>query len=272
MDLRGLFPLAAALGLLAPSVRAQSTNSCRHFTALDGLAETACQSGAAGPTGDVLIRHPHTNTVSLFDGYKFSTLPGPPELNPVYQSPGAQLWTVARDGLREFRNGEWELIPLAPVAAHFRAGRTNEILLRPVRHGRLLVLMPGELLQVTAESVDDVRVESLLVAAEVSLGTFTNLATLRSGALCVFGTTGFARCRQNFRALLPGDEWEITPVIPDYFVADDSGGVVWRADDSGLTRCAPMIWQTVPDGGNPREAQSEIRNPQSAIFIGLQRR
>jgi len=272
MELRGLLLVtAAALGLLTPPAGAQATNHWRIFTASDGLAETACLSVTPGANGDVLVRHPALDAISLFDGYSFTAIPGPGgRRHRVYESPSGQLWTVAPEGLRELREGEWSPVPVAPVAEHFRAERTNEIVLLPVRQGRVLVLLPDELLQVVVENSDHSRTESLLLARQASLGEFRTMIAARNGALWIAGKSGYAKSLQPFRALTPDGKWETTSEMPFEFsermvapssaipgsatVADrvgDAGGVIWLATSAGLARCAPPIWERQPGAQPP---------------------
>jgi len=262
MELRGsLLLIAAMLGLLTASTSAQATNHWRYFTTADGLAQSACLSITPGPNGDVLLRHPDTNTISLFDGFNATQIPGPDEgRRRVFESPGGQLWTVTSRGLFEFHDGNWTLVAVTPVAEHLRARRTEEILLLPVRQGRVLILLPDELLQITVESSGNANAENLVRADAIALGVFTNMFAGRGGALLLAGRTGFARSQQPFRALTPEARWEVSTNLPADFpepslarlippgnlqVLDrvqSPGEVVWLSTPNHLARYTPPLW------------------------------
>jgi len=147
---RAMLLALAALATLASVVSAATTNQWRTFTVADGLPENACVSVTLGASGNVLVRHPHTNVITLFDGYEATVVPAPGIIrHRVYESPGGQLWTFWSDGLLELRNGTWLAHPVPQIASLFAAGRTNEVALLPVRQGHVLILVPDELLQLT---------------------------------------------------------------------------------------------------------------------------
>src|SRR6185436_11841609 len=149
-------------------------------TKADGLPENACVSVTIGAGGNVLVRHAKANIISVFDGYEITSFPAPgPNRSRVYESPGGQLWTVAPEGLQEFREGEWVLYRVREIAAHFRAGSTNAILLYPVRQGRVLILLPDRLLQLNAEDPEHTQVELLRRADQTPLRAFTFMKLAR---------------------------------------------------------------------------------------------
>jgi hypothetical protein len=152
MALRGvILGFAGALGALGQLAAAPTTNHWRSFTKADGLPENACVSVTVGAGGNILVRHARAADVTVFDGYEFFSVAAPDtNRSRIYESPGGQLWTVTRDGLLEFRDNDWLPHPVPQVAAHFRAGDTNEIRLQPVRQGRVLIFLPGETLQLDA--------------------------------------------------------------------------------------------------------------------------
>jgi len=151
----------AALMTLAQMACSAATNQWRTFTIADGLPENACVSVTTGASGNVLVRHANTNVISLFDGYTVTLVPAPgTNRNRVYESPGGQLWTVWSRGLEEFRDGAWLAHPVPQISAHFAIGRTNEIILAPLRQGRVLILLPDELLQFTVQEPGHAQIES----------------------------------------------------------------------------------------------------------------
>jgi len=161
--MRSLAPLLALTAALAglTATAGEATNAWRLFTRADGLAENTCVSLTVGASGNVLVRHAKSGVVSVLDGYEITTVPAPgTNRGRVYESPGGQLWTVAGDGLLEFRDGAWRPHPVPQIAAHFRAGATNEVRLQPVRQGRVIILLPGETLKLDASDPERPWLES----------------------------------------------------------------------------------------------------------------
>jgi signal transduction histidine kinase len=264
MDWRGGAILMAALaGGWNPSGACAEDPRWRQFTAADGLLSGACVNVTAAANDDVVIRFAESDAVAVFDGYEFVTLPGPAgERRRVHESPGGQLWTVTTNGLREFRAGEWPLIPVAQIARHFRAGG-GEIPLLPIRQGRVLAVMPEGLLQVTQTGTNASQIESLAAAEALKIGPLTNLFAARNGSLVLVGRAGFARSRQPFRALQPETGWDITREPPPEIAerkpleitppgrgavhdrVDLPGGVAWVAGADGLARFGPTLWSAI---------------------------
>ena len=149
MNLRVALPFAATMLLaLVQPLFAQTTNRWRVFSRTDGLPDNACLSVTLGAGGNVLVRHLKSSEISILDGYGVTTVPGPGlSRKRVYESPGGQLWSVSPDGLQEFRDGQWVSYRVAEIANHFSSGQTNDVLLLPVRQGRVLILLPDQILQ-----------------------------------------------------------------------------------------------------------------------------
>jgi len=210
------FMLAGALVLLARPGSAM-TNQWRVFTRADGLRENACVSVTLGASGNVLVRHARAGEVTVFDGYDFTTVAAPgTNRGRVYESPGGQLWTVARDGLLEFRDGEWVPYPVPQIAAHFRAGLTNEIRLQPPRQGRVLIALPRETLHLDASDPENPRLEP---AAQTAPDSATGPPPL-----------------------LP----EPFSVRHVYDTQTGPDGTIWFATSDGLFRHAPELWEAAP--------------------------
>ncbi len=259
-----------ALLALTAGVAGPPTNHWRVFTKADGLTEKSCSSVTIGAGGNILVRHAKSPTISVFDGYEFTSLPGPgTNRSRIYESPGGQLWTITREGLLEFREGEWVPYPVAEIAAYFRAGNTNEIALLPVRQGRVLILLPDRLLQLDAEDPDRARVELLRHADQTTLGAFTAMTPAQDGGLWISGVRGVAKMAGSLRSLKPDDAWmpadgvppelqarQPSAISPDeisvrriFDVAVEPNGTLWLATSDGLFRRTPTIWEIATSGG-----------------------
>ncbi len=209
----------ALLTAISTGFAAPQTNHWRAFTKSDGLRENSCVSVTVGAGGNILVRHGRQNSISIFDGYEFSTLPAPgTNRGRLYESPGGQLWTVTREGLLEFREGEWSPHPVPQVAAHFRAARTNEVRLQPIRQGRVLILLPEETLQLDSSDPEHPQIDPVARPASTNV--------------------------------LAGELLRETAQLPDVFsvrrvfdVQAEPGGAVWFATSDGLFRQSGELWE-----------------------------
>ena len=215
MNLRVALPFIATVLLAGQPLFAQSTNRWRVFSRTDGLAENACVSVTLGASGNILIRHLRSPDISLLNGYEVTTIPGP-GLNRkrVYESPGGQLWSVSPDGLQEFRDGQWVSYRVAEIANHFGSGQTNDVLLLPVRQGRVLILLPDRLLQFEAEDPDRPAMQLLRRADQTSLRAFVNLRVARDGDLWIIGAQGFEKTTGPLRNLKADQAWTKAEKVP----------------------------------------------------------
>jgi len=221
--------LTALVGISAHAADVPATNHWRIFTQMDGLPENACLSVTPGSSGNVLLRHPQLATVTEFDGYGFTSIPDPKNYRSrVYESPGGQLWTVAREGVQEFRDGAWIIHPVPQVAEYFRRGNTNEIRLQPIRQGRVLIFLPQEELQLTTDDAAQIQIESLTHTSETSSPNPVST---------------------------PSDCPNVGQVSDVQTGAD---GTVWVATSNGLLRRSRELWEST----TPPSATDIVSNPQ----------
>ena len=204
-----------SLILLSAGIAAPQTNHWRTFTKEDGLPENSCVSVTVGASGNILSRHAKSAAISVFDGYNFTTVPAPgTNRGRIYESPGGQLWTVTHEGVLEFREGEWwpHLVP--QIAAHFRASRTNEVLLQPVRQGRVVIFLPDETLQLDATDPEHSQIETL---------SHTN------------------RAASHAAVLSPPEQFSVRRVFD---VQADGNSASWLATSDGLFRQTRELWKS----------------------------
>lgn len=228
-----------ALSALGQSAFAQTTNNWRWFTKADGLPENACVSVTVGASGNLLLRHAKSADVTVFDGYEFFSVAAPDtNRSRIYESPGGQLWTVTREGLLEFRDGEWMPHLVPQVAIHFRAGDTNEIRLQPVRQGRVLIFLPTETLQLDAADPSRSQIESLPHTNSI-------VASIAS-------------------PVLP----EMFSVRRVYDTQSEPNGMTWFATSDGLFRQTRELWSPLERRAPARLGDMAAGTPRADAVIG----
>lgn len=201
---------AAVLALTLPGL-AQSASRWRVFKAVHGLPEAACTSVTVGPQGTVLVRHLKASQVTRLDGYEVSQIPVPGwGTGRIAESPAGQLWAVNKEGLCEFRDGQWVLHPVPAIAAVGRASGMSPAALPffPVRHGQVVLLLRDRLLGWTSDGSGRQQTEILRLAAQTRLGCFLGMTAARDGGLWISGQRGLAKVPGPVRALRADTEWQ----------------------------------------------------------------
>ena len=159
-----------ALLVMAGTGRGQQpASNWRVYKAADGMSEPACSSIAIGPRGKVWVTHINVNSVSGLDGYTVQNIATPEGgSSRIYESPNGQLWMACEEGLREFRDTNWNIYPVPAIAAQFRSRRPETpapVPLYPFRLGRLLFLLPNSLMEFNAADQDAHQILVLKPAA-----------------------------------------------------------------------------------------------------------
>ena len=235
--------LATACLALAPAARGQRTSPWRVFNTRNGLPESACETVALSPQGNVLVRFSHNSGMAELDGFNTVTSPVPPGMiGPIESSPSGQNWAVVKPGLAELRKGEWQIHPVPEIAAAL--GRLSPVSsasglpFLPVRQNRVLFLLPERLMVWEIDNAE-VHVDELRRAEQLGLGSFTGLAPARDGGLWVSGDRGVAKLPGPARNLTPAEPWREFPLPQDIVVnglrrprEDDQGVVSFTADSA----------------------------------------
>ena len=248
VSIRGFFNVwsllcfIAVLFVLSTSVAAplMQTNHWRVFTKADGLPENPCVSISVSPGGNILVRHSKSAAISVFDGYEFASVAAPgTNRGRIYESPGGQLWTVTREGLLEFREGEWSPHLVPQIAAHFRAGRTNEVRLQPIRQGRVTISLPEQTLLLDASDPEHPQIESLASPGSAGLWLAGSAEREASTRPPEASAPGAAAC-------LP----ELFSVRRVFDQQSEPGGATWFATSDGLFRQTRELWQATESHGS----------------------
>jgi signal transduction histidine kinase len=193
---------------VAQSLFAQQAGHWRIFKKADGLAENVCLSVTLGTSGNVLVRHPRSASVSVLDGYSITNVPGPDNNRyRVYESSAGQFWTLSPGGLYEYRDGEWVLHRLPEVSGQLQSA-TNSLVLWPVRQGRVLILLPDRLIQFTTDESEGPHSEPLLREEQTKIGKFKMLSPARDGGLWIAGQRGLAKVAGPLPGLKADSPWK----------------------------------------------------------------
>lgn len=208
---RFLLTVAAFLAL-APSAWCQRYSDWRVYHASDGMAESACVSVSIGANGEVLVKHLDADSISELDGYSITSFKSPEvSRNRVYGGSGGQLWTAVAGGLEEFRNGQWVLHPIPDFANAFRgtvAAAIPSVPLHIIKQGRVLLLLPDELIEFSVENPDQPRSTVLRKASQTGLEKFLGMTVVSDGSLWVSGQRGLAHVAGPLRNLTPESNWQ----------------------------------------------------------------
>jgi signal transduction histidine kinase len=208
----------------------QQAASWRDYNVAGGFPESAFRSVTITESGAVLAVAAASPRVCLFDGYETKSIALPAGAARVYQSPSGQLWTLSALGLWTMKDQSWNLYPLDLA----KAPPVSQISLCPVRLNVVLGLLPGRLIEFSAEDPTGFHVETLR-AADADLGQFSSLAIGVEDELWVVCERGLARVAGPQRSLSAASEWR-------EFVAPASLGLQHlrhpQPDENGVTMVA----------------------------------
>jgi signal transduction histidine kinase len=229
---------AAAFLALSPSAWCQRYPDWRAFRASDGMAESACVSVSIGANGNILAKHLDVDSISELDGYSITSFKSPEiSRNRVYESSGGQLWTAVAAGLEEFRDGAWTLHPVPEFATAFRGavpGAIPQVTLQIIKPGRVLILLPEELIEFDVEAPAKPVTIVLRTARETGLEKFAGMTTVGDGSLWVSGQKGLAHVAGPLRDLKPDSEWQEYPA-PGSLQAENFQQPIGDLESDGIT-------------------------------------
>lgn len=237
---RFMMVLGAALLALALTGQAQNASNWRVYKASDGLPETITTSVTIGAHGNVWAKHLDA-AVSCMDGYAIKTIPSPGlGNNRIYESASGQIWTVAVEGLQQYKDGEWLKYAVPEIDAELHrnnASLFHLIPLYPAKQNHVLFLIPDALMEFSGDDPDHPQTTILRVASQTTLGRFSSMAVARDGGLWITGSNGLAKLPGPARNLKPETEWQEHPLDKPLDIQnlrepteDDDGGVTALAE------------------------------------------
>jgi len=188
----------------------QSTNKqpgghWRYWSTEDGLTES-CGLCQIGMDGKIWIRHGAVDYISFLDGYAVQKRPSPGVWLQVFESRSQQLWSSYSEGVKLFKDGEWQSYPIEG----FDLGQVQVL---PGGTDRVLVCYPDRLVEFHAP-LKASRV--IKYATETDLGSFTFLTASPDGNVLVAGNRGVAKITAENLPLNPSSSWR-EYLVPEAF-------------------------------------------------------
>ena len=208
---RFLIFVASLLAAVTAS-RAQNASSWRVYKSADGLPETIASSVTVEPHGAVWVKHLNAESISRLDGYEIKTIPSPGlGNNRIYESAGGQIWTVAAEGLQQFKNNNWIHYSIPEISAEFRRNTLSlfrPIPLYPVKQNHVLFLVPDGLMEFNGEDPAHSQATVLRAASQTQIQKFSSMAVARDGGLWITGANGLAKLAGPAHNLKPETQWQ----------------------------------------------------------------
>lgn len=205
----------------------QTTPWWRTFKVLDGMAEASCESVTLSVRGDVVVRHRRTNAVTRLDGYDAQVIELPARAGrKVWEWHTGQLWSPGTGGVYLWSAGVWQWIPVATPQGQNGDQEvyvTPSTPVRPVRTGKLLILLTDCLLALHVGRTPEAQVEILTRAAESGIGQLLDLVLTRDGHLWVGGESGLMRAELPARSVGPDTPWRRWPIPSEWELGHLSG-------------------------------------------------
>ena len=271
------FVVALASGTLAS---ADDFASWRLWGHADGVTDGYTPSMTRSPAGKLITRHGGVSPLTIIDGYSAVTVPDPISFGRTYQDARGDLYTFDSHGIVIFRQSagqkHWSSIPIPKFAEFdlfnaFRGverrysglegfGVDRRIAAIPIAPGRLVILLPDQLLEWT-DGTPDLRV--IGETSHAGIGQFVDLQpkdeTSSANSLWVSGEHGvgilsWSRGEYSWHQLPPLPPGLTRPLFPavvagsDSFIASTSG-----ADGkSNIVQNTPDGWKVVYAARQPR--------------------
>ncbi|MCE5249062.1 PAS domain S-box protein [bacterium] len=182
-------------------------------------------SVTADADGRILINHGVVDSMSCYDGYRFSRLPSPIPFAKVFSDSSGDLWTVyAGDtgGFQRFHDGRWEKKIIGLPGFKSMLSFNNRFPFLPTSQGKIYYLLPDSLMIFDY----DTGISTLLLrAGETPISRFIDMIRARDGGLWITGWNGIVKCAPNMGHPHSPPEWEAFP-LPGAIKAENPGNPV----------------------------------------------
>jgi signal transduction histidine kinase len=195
---------------VAMTAVAQNASNWRVYRSSDGLPETMMSSVSVGAHGNIWVKHLNAELVGCVDGYDVKTIPSPgPGINRVYESASGQIWTLAPDGLQQYKDGGWVRYVVPEIRDELgRNSIFHLIPLYPAKQNHVLFLIPDALMEFNGDDPNRIQTITLRLASETGLKRFSSMAVARDGGLWISGSNGVAKLPGPARNLKRDTEWQ----------------------------------------------------------------
>lgn len=176
--------------------RIQPGGHWRYWSTDDGLTES-CGLCQIGMNGKIWIRHGAVDQISSMDGYAIHKQPSPGIWLQVFESRSNQLWSSYSQGVKLFKEGQWNSYPIAG----FDLARVRIL---PGAPDRILLCFPDRLCEFNAAQNASRVIKH---ATETELGSFTSIAASPDGNVLIAGNRGVAKIVAEKFLLTPSSAW-----------------------------------------------------------------
>ncbi len=261
-----LFPTLFGACLLAMAGQAQNALNWRVYKSGDGLPETVTSSVTVGAHGNIWVKHLNADLAGCLDGYEIRTIPSPgPGNNRIYESASGQIWTLAPEGLQQYKDGGWIHYAVPTISEELHRNNLSLfhlIPLYPAKQNHVLFLIPDALMEFSGDDPNHVQTATLRLANQTGLQRFSSMTAARDGGLWISGGNGLAKLPGPIRNLKPDTEWKEHLLDAQLQIQnlrepteDDEGGVTALAETADgkrqvAARFDGRTWtvQTLPTG------------------------
>jgi PAS domain S-box-containing protein len=193
----------------------QDLDNWRFFTSQDGMTESWIGSVTAGADGRMWINHGDVDSMSSYDGYRFSRLPSPIPNAKVFCDPSGDLWTISAgnpSGFQRFHDGRWEtktvnLEDFQTMSSHLT--NMNRLPFLPASLGKIYYLLPDSLMIFDYDSGTSTQ---LLRTNETHISRFTDMIRAHDGSLWITGSNGIVHCSPSMKTPPSPSKWKAFPL------------------------------------------------------------
>lgn len=245
---RFLMVVGTCLLAMALTGQAQNASNWRVYKAADGLLENLTSSVTVGAHSNIWAKHLDA-AVSSLDGYEIARMPSPGlGNNRIYESAGGQIWTVAPEGLQQFKDGAWIRYAVPEIAEELRQNNKSVFHLIPIypaKQNHVLFLTAEALMEFNGDDPEHLQTTVLRVASQTKLGRFSSMSVARDGGLWITGSKGLAKLPGPARNIKPDTGWVEHPLGEELGIQnlrepaeDDDGGVSALAESKDGTKQA----------------------------------
>ena len=205
----------ASLLAAADTSRAQNASNWRVYKAADGLSGNhRFISSDRAALAAVWVKHLNAaKSISLAGCMrsKAISIARTSGNNRIYESAGGQIWTVAAEGLQQFKNNNWVHYSIPEISLELRRNTLSlfrPIPVYPVKQNHVLFVVPDGLMEFNGEDAAHPQTTVLRDASQTQIQKFFSMAVARDGGLWITGANGMAKLPSPARNLKLDTQWQ----------------------------------------------------------------